>query len=216
VHLVLRKQHSSSASASTSTSTSKSYGTLDCTSGSATTPNSNAQNVTIDIENQENEPLNVANINDNNNNLNNLNNDNNNNNRHNEIDRHDVDIMDVARMCRLIRLFAIVDCILMILFAFWGSLLFLCGVPLAICGYIGARNLKRAPLFLYGIFILLSIAFRIYLAYIFPTWLMILLTVVSVLLELYVFRQTIFVFNIIPQLTNNDRTIFNGLSSLFF
>jgi len=123
--------------------------------------------------------------------------------------------MDIARICRLIRLFAIIDCILMILFAFWGSLLFLCGIPLAICGYFGAKSLKRGLLFIYGVFILLSIAFRIYLAYLYPTWLMILLTVVSVLLEMYIFRQTIAALFIIPQLSNNDRRILSQVSDVF-
>ena len=57
-----------------------------------------------------------------------------------------LDVMELARACRLIRLFAIIDCVLMILFAFWGDLLFLAGVPLAICGYFGAKNLKRGAL----------------------------------------------------------------------
>ena len=57
-----------------------------------------------------------------------------------------VDVMEVARQCRLIRLFAIIDCILIILFAFWGDLFFLIGLPLAACGYLGAKKLNRNAL----------------------------------------------------------------------
>jgi len=121
-----------------------------------------------------------------------------------EDDQLPVDVMDLVRACRLIRLFAIIDTILLILFAFWGSLIFLAGVPLAICGYFGAKNLKRWCLLVYALFTLLSVAFRVYLAYIYDTWLMIVVTALSVCLELYIFKQTINVYSVIPRLNPDD------------
>jgi len=212
IHLVMRRQLSSSTSYGTSISNANlqshtvvlpsNTDNINLSENKEENIDNNRDNASgpIDIESQENEPLNP--------NENNLE-------ANDNAQPHSVDVMDIARMCRLIRLFAIIDCVLMILFAFWGDLLFLCGVPLAICGYFGAKSLKRGPLFIYGIFILLSIAFRVYLAYLYSTWLMILLAVISVLLELYIFKQTITVFAIIPQLSNNDRRVLNQLSDMF-
>mmetsp|Transcript_24820 Transcript_24820/g.21703 ORF Transcript_24820/g.21703 Transcript_24820/m.21703 type:complete len:245 (+) Transcript_24820:68-802(+) len=125
-----------------------------------------------------------------------------------------IDVMEMSRSCRLIKIFALIDCALMIVFAIYNQF-FLIGVPLAICGFIGAKKLQRIPLFIYGIFILLSIAFRIFLAYYYFSWLMVALSVVSVLLELYILKQTIYVFKKIPNLSVHDLRMLQELSQGF-
>eukprot|EP00483_Globobulimina_turgida_P005062 UN05072 len=55
------------------------------------------------------------------------------------------DVMEMSRSCRLIKIFALIDCALMIVFAIYNQF-FLIGIPLAICGFIGARRLQRVPL----------------------------------------------------------------------
>jgi len=192
IHLVMRKEISPTTS----------YGTLNSEASNAqisvvsmTTSNSNLQDTVFDIDNEENQLLN-ANI----------------ENNTNVTEMDTFDIIDVVRMCRLIRMFALVDCALLIMFAIWGNILFLCCIPLAISGYIGAKSLKSGFLFLYGVFIMLSMVLRVYLAFIYLTWSMLLLCTISILFELYIFYQTICVLAIIPQLTNNDRRIFNQLS----
>ena len=69
--------------------------------------------------------------------------------------------------------------------------------------------------FIYGFFILLSIAFRVFLAYYYFSWLMVALSVVSVLLELYILKQTIYVFRKIPNLSAHDLRMLQELSSGF-
>merc|ERR1712154_376274 len=125
-----------------------------------------------------------------------------------------VDVMELSRSCRLIKIFALIDCCLMIVFAIYNQF-FLIGVPLALCGLIGAKRLQRIPLFIYGFFILLSIAFRVFLAYYYFSWLMVALSVVSVLLELYILKQTIYVFRRIPNLSAHDLRMLQELSSGF-
>jgi len=125
-----------------------------------------------------------------------------------------IDVMEMSRSCRLIKIFALIDCALMIVFAIYNQF-FLIGIPLALCGFIGAKKLQRIPLFIYGVFILLSIAFRIFLAYWYFSWLMVALSVVSVLLELYIFKQTIFVFRKIPDLSTHDLRMLQELSQGF-
>lgn len=125
-----------------------------------------------------------------------------------------MDVMEMSRSCRLIKIFALIDCALMIVFAIYNQF-FLIGVPLAICGFIGAKRLQRIPLFIYGFFILLSIAFRVFLAYYYFSWLMVALSVVSVLLELYILKQTIYVFRRIPNLSDHDHRMLLELSSGF-
>ena len=56
-----------------------------------------------------------------------------------------IDVMEMSRSCRLIKIFALIDCALMIVFAIYNQF-FLIGVPLAICGFIGAKKLQRIPL----------------------------------------------------------------------
>jgi len=125
-----------------------------------------------------------------------------------------MDVMEMSRSCRLIKIFALIDCALMIVFAIYNQF-FLIGVPLAICGFIGAKRLQRIPLFIYGFFILLSIAFRVFLAYYYFSWLMVALSVVSVLLELYILKQTVFVIRKIPDLSAHDLRMLQELSSGF-
>jgi len=125
-----------------------------------------------------------------------------------------MDVMEMSRSCRLIKIFALIDCALMIVFAIYNQF-FLIGVPLAICGFIGAKRLQRIPLFIYGFFILLSIAFRVFLAYYYFSWLMVALSVVSVLLELYILKQTVYVFRKIPNLSAHDLRMLQELSSGF-
>jgi len=125
-----------------------------------------------------------------------------------------MDVMEMSRSCRLIKIFALIDCALMIVFAIYNQF-FLIGVPLAICGFIGAKRLQRIPLAIYGFFILLSIAFRVFLAYYYFSWLMVALSVVSVLLELYILKQTIYVFRKIPNLSGHDLRMLQELSSGF-
>eukprot|EP01083_Nonionella_stella_P198664 729223_1 len=122
-----------------------------------------------------------------------------------------IDVMELSRSCRLIKIFALIDCALMIVFAIYNQF-FLIGIPLALCGFIGAKRLQRIPLFIYLVFILLSIAFRVFLAYTYFSWLMVALSVVSVLLELYVFKQTIYVFRKIPLLSAHDLRMLQELS----
>lgn len=69
--------------------------------------------------------------------------------------------------------------------------------------------------FIYGFFILLSIAFRVFLAYYYFSWLMVALSVVSVLLELYILKQTVYVFRKIPNLSAHDLRMLQELSSGF-
>lgn len=125
-----------------------------------------------------------------------------------------IDVMEMSRSCRLIKIFALIDCALMIVFAIYNQF-FLIGVPLAICGFIGAKRLQRIPLFIYAFFILLSIAFRVFLAYYYFSWLMVALSVVSVLLELYILKQTIYVIRKIPNLSQHDLRMLQELSSGF-
>lgn len=125
-----------------------------------------------------------------------------------------MDVVEMSRSCRLIKIFALIDCALMIVFAIYNQF-FLIGVPLAICGFIGAKRLQRIPLFIYGFFILLSIAFRVFLAYYYFSWLMVALSVVSVLLELYILKQTVYVFRRIPNLTDHDFRMLQELSTGF-
>ena len=56
-----------------------------------------------------------------------------------------MDVVEMSRSCRLIKIFALIDCALMIVFAIYNQF-FLIGVPLAICGFIGAKRLQRIPL----------------------------------------------------------------------
>lgn len=56
-----------------------------------------------------------------------------------------VDVMELSRSCRLIKIFALIDCCLMIVFAIYNQF-FLIGIPLALCGFIGAKRLQRIPL----------------------------------------------------------------------
>jgi len=125
-----------------------------------------------------------------------------------------IDVMEMSRSCRLIKIFALIDCALMIVFAVYNQF-FLIGVPLAICGWFGAAKLQRLPLFIYIIFILLSIAFRIFLAYYYFSWLMVALSVVSVLLELYILKQTIYICRKIPALSSHDMRMLQELSQGF-
>lgn len=125
-----------------------------------------------------------------------------------------IDVMEMSRSCRLIKIFALIDCALMIVFAIYNQF-FLIGVPLAICGFIGAKRLQRIPLFIYGFFILLSIAFRVFLAYYYFSWLMVALSVVSVLLEIYILKQTIYVIRKIPNLSAHDLRMLQELSAGF-
>ena len=127
-----------------------------------------------------------------------------------------MDLMECGRSCRLIKLFSIIESILLILFAFWGNILFLCGLPLSICGYIGSKKLNRIFLFLYVIFLLASIGFRIYLAYLYFTWLMIVLTVISEFLELYILKITISLSIKIPRLSNHDYRVLNQMTQSLF
>eukprot|EP01084_Bolivina_argentea_P005904 11155_1 len=125
-----------------------------------------------------------------------------------------IDVMEMSRSCRLIKIFALIDCALMIVFAIYNQF-FLIGIPLALCGFIGAKRLQRIPLFIYGFFILLSIAFRVFLAYYYFSWLMVALSIVSVLLELYILKQTIYVFRKIPILSTHDLRMLQELSQGF-
>eukprot|EP00483_Globobulimina_turgida_P002703 UN02708 len=125
-----------------------------------------------------------------------------------------IDVMEMSRSCRLIKIFALIDCALMIVFAIYNQF-FLIGIPLAICGFIGARRLQRVPLFIYAFFILLSIAFRVFLAYYYFSWLMVALSVVSVLLELYILKQTVYVVRKIPILSAHDLRLLQELSQGF-
>ena len=71
-------------------------------------------------------------------------------NNNNDLDEEGIpmiDVMEMSRSCRLIKIFALIDCALMIVFAIYNQF-FLIGVPLAICGFIGAKKLQRIPLVL--------------------------------------------------------------------
>mmetsp|Transcript_73548 Transcript_73548/g.117246 ORF Transcript_73548/g.117246 Transcript_73548/m.117246 type:complete len:242 (+) Transcript_73548:1052-1777(+) len=125
-----------------------------------------------------------------------------------------IDVMELSRSCRLIKIFALIDCALMIVFAIYNTY-FLIGVPLAICGFIGAKRLQRVPLAIYAVFILLSIAFRVFLAYYYFSWLMIALSVISILLEMYILKQTLSVFKKIPNLSLHDVRMLQELSNGF-
>merc|ERR1712173_174236 len=125
-----------------------------------------------------------------------------------------IDVMEMSRSCRLIKIFALIDCCLMIVFAIYNQF-FLIGIPLALCGFIGAKRFQRIPLAIYAVFILLSIAFRVFLAYYYFSWLMVALSVVSVLLELYILKQTVFVFRRVANLSSHDLRMLTELSSGF-
>jgi hypothetical protein len=107
---------------------------------------------------------------------------------------------DLSQSVKLIQMFSLIDCLLLIMFCLWGAFIFLLFLPLAMCGYYGAKRLNRTALGLYGLFIVLSITFRVILCVAYPSALMIILTAISVLLELYVFRKLVILWRVIPYL----------------
>jgi len=124
----------------------------------------------------------------------------------------------VIELSKFVQIFALLDTMFVAFLAFFRLYWLMIGIVATISGYLGARHLKRPYIALYGFFILVYIGVRIYLITIYTDSLSIVIGIMILIIEPYIFRLVWMLFSKIPQLTDEERRTvltYNMQSSLF-
>jgi len=113
-------------------------------------------------------------------------------------------IMDASQLGKAVKMFAIVDCVFLLIwsFSFWPLAI---AVFLAICGYYGALHYRLPYVIMYVIYLLLSIAVRVWWMTRVENFLMTLILVLGVLIEFYILNITMKFIAILKVLTPRER-----------
>jgi len=129
------------------------------------------------------------------------------------------DIVDrVIELSKFVQIFAALDTAFVAFLSFWKLYWLMVGIVATISGYLGARHLKRPYIALYGFFILAYMGVRIYLITIYTDVLSVIIGIMILVIEPYIFRLVWMLFMLIPHLTDEEkRTILqhNRQASLF-
>jgi len=124
----------------------------------------------------------------------------------------------VIELSKFVQIFALLDTMFVAFLSFWKLYWLMVGIVATISGYLGARHLKRPYIALYGFFILAYIGVRIYLITIYTDSLSVVIGILILIIEPYIFRLVWLLFSKIPQLNDEERTTvlsYNMQSSLF-
>jgi len=124
----------------------------------------------------------------------------------------------VIELSKFVQIFALLDTMFVAFLSFWKLYWLMVGVVATISGYLGARHLKRSYIALYGFFILAYIGVRVYLITIYTDSLSIVIGIMILIIEPYIFRLVWLLFSKIPQLSDEEkRTVlqYNRQASLF-
>jgi len=117
---------------------------------------------------------------------------------------HSERLINIHRLGRAVKLFAIIDGIFLLIFAlnYWPLAI---AIILPICGYYGAQLYRRCYIYLYLIYLVLTIALRVY--YITQSQIVVwmLIFIVGIIIELYIMRIVWRFDQMIKDLTDDDK-----------
>ncbi|ETO26836.1 ubiquitin [Reticulomyxa filosa] len=114
---------------------------------------------------------------------------------------HDTSVLEVMRLCRFVRMFAMMDFIILVLFALTLSFFFLFMALLALAGYYGAKILKRSYLAAYMICLVMEIGVRVYFIYANSSKVVsVILFILMILIDFFVLKCLVHLYKIIPYL----------------
>jgi len=113
-------------------------------------------------------------------------------------------LINVHRMSRAVKLFAIIDGIFLLIFAlsYWPLAI---AIILPICGYYGAQLYRRCYIYLYLIYLVLTIALRVYYISVRPEVVWMLIFIVGIIIELYIMKIVWKFDQMIKDLTEDDK-----------
>jgi len=114
-------------------------------------------------------------------------------------------VLDAFQLSRAVKLFAIVDGVFLLIWSFQIWYLAL-GVVLAICGYYGATHYRAPYVYMYVLYLLLSIAYRLYWMSRGQNAITTLVVVLGIVIEFYILNITLKLIGVLKRLTDNERT----------